>query len=41
MRVTEWKDAFGAGTLLQLVDATPKNKSGAMLFYIVREASKP
>ncbi len=41
MRATEWKDAFGAGTSLQLVDATPKNKSGAMLFYIVREASKP
>jgi hypothetical protein len=41
MRVTEWKDAFGAGTLLRLVDATPKNKPGAMLFHSVHEATKP
>jgi hypothetical protein len=40
-RVTEWKDAFEAGTLLQLVDATPKNKSGVILLYVLREATKP
>ena len=41
MRVTVWKDAFGAGTLLQLFDATPKAKPGAIVNYVVREAARP
>lgn len=40
MRVTVWKGAFGEGTMLQLVDATPQGHPGAMLYYIVGP-SKP
>jgi len=41
MRTTTWKNTFGEGTELRLVDATPKERPGAMLFYDVTTPTTP
>lgn len=33
MRTTVWRGVFGEMTRLRLVDATPKNQPGVILFY--------
>ena len=40
MRTTIWKEAYGTGTWLQMVDATPQNKPGVMLYFFVQRASQ-
>ncbi len=39
-RTSTWRDAFGKGTTLRLVDATPQGKPGAMLYYDVVGAQR-
>ncbi|MEO5352405.1 MAG: hypothetical protein H7835_04235 [Magnetococcus sp. XQGC-1] len=39
-RMTLWKDAYGKGTALLLVDATPQEKPGIILHHFVESATK-
>ncbi len=41
MRVTSWKDEFGEGTSLIMVDGTPKGHAGVMLYYQVLTPGMP
>ena len=40
MRMTIWKNAFGEGTTLRFVDASPRSAPGAFLAYDVEEPPK-
>jgi hypothetical protein len=40
-RMTLWKDKFGPGTVLLLIDSSPKSRPGAMVYYQAYQPARP